>query len=284
VNDITVNDGSRTKIYTPMDRYAVYSDTDSLIWPWTETPDTLAVVSQVFGATTLGAINKVTPGQVATLWGGSDKLCADWPPALQQFKLPLPTEYIGCSVHLLDDSANDILASLYFISGNQVNVQFPSPLANGDYRLQTRSASSATNIMTSNTLVIKVVGLNANFVQYQGKLPYLAVLHNDDYSLVTAANPARPKEFVQIYATGLGPTSPTVPAGQAMMAPLITYPTITISGVPAWVQWAGLHSVYPGLYQINVQVPANVASAVAFDITSFGPDGSKQTDNFQVEK
>jgi uncharacterized protein (TIGR03437 family) len=281
--DVVISDGARNKRFSPPDTNPAFPTTYSQYLYWVEPTDSLAVISQIFGGTTVGPLTQVSPGQVATLWGVNDKLCVDWPPALQQFHLPLPTDYRGCTVHLLDDAGNDVLASLYFISGNQVNVQFPSPLANGTYHLVVKSGEGFTADTTSNPLVIKVVGLNPNYVQYaSGSTPYLAVLHNDDYSLVTAANPARAGEFVQIYATGLGPTNPTVSAGQATMAPLITYPDVSINGVPAWVQWAGLHSQFPGLYQINVQIPANVAAAVTFNITSYGPDGSKQVSPFQV--
>jgi uncharacterized protein (TIGR03437 family) len=121
-------------------------------------------------------------------------------------------------------------------------------------------------------------------VQYAASsVSYLAALHNSDGSLVTAASPARAGEYVQLYATGLGATDPPVPAGQTAVAPCVAAVTVTINGIPAGVAYAGLQGQYPGLYQINVQVPANVAAAVTFAISVSAPDGTHQTDSFQVQ-
>jgi uncharacterized protein (TIGR03437 family) len=197
----------------------------------------------------------------------------------------MPTDYKGCTVHLLDENGNDVLANLYFISGNQVNVQFPSPLANGAYRLVVKSGEGFTADSTSNPLVLEVVSVKPNYVQYAGSstVSYLAVLHNSDYSLVTAANPAKAGEYLQLYATGLGETNPPAPAGQAAVAPCLATVTVTINGIPAEVAYAGLQGQYPGLYQVNVKAPANVTAAVTFSISVSAPDGTRQTDSFQVQ-
>ena len=75
-------------------------------------------------------------------------------------------------------------------------------------------------------------------------------------SAVTS-RPAQPGETIQIYATGFGPTTPAVPAGQVVgnPAPLsnLTQLHVTIGGVAATVEYAGIASA--GDYQINVVVP-----------------------------
>ena len=71
------------------------------------------------------------------------------------------------------------------------------------------------------------------------------------------SRPAVPGETLQIYATGLGPTNPAVPAGQLVAAPAplsnLTQLHVTIGGVAATVQYAGI--VEPGVYQIDLIVP-----------------------------
>jgi uncharacterized protein (TIGR03437 family) len=204
----------------------------------------------------------------------------DWPIPLQQHPTPpLPTNIAGSSVEFRDDLGNVILGSMYFTSVGQVNVQVPN-LAVGTYRVV-----AVPGALSSNPLVVQVVGVKPNYVQYAGSssVSYLAVLHNLDGALVTAAYPARAGEYVQLYATGLGATNPPVPAGQAAVASCLAAVTVTINGIPAEVTYAGLQGQYPGLYQINVLVPANVAAAATFTIAVSAPDGTQQTDNFQVE-
>jgi uncharacterized protein (TIGR03437 family) len=68
--------------------------------------------------------------------------------------------------------------------------------------------------------------------------------------------PAQPGEVVTLYANGFGPTTVPVVAGSSLQTgTLATTPAVQIGGTNAAVQFAGL--VSPGLFQINVQVPAS---------------------------
>jgi len=59
-----------------------------------------------------------------------------------------------------------------------------------------------------------------------------------------------------LYGTGFGPTNPEIPNGKLVTVPahLKTLPVITVGGSKAEVAFAGLTG--PGLYQINVTIPA----------------------------
>jgi uncharacterized protein (TIGR03437 family) len=87
-----------------------------------------------------------------------------------------------------------------------------------------------------------------------------AVLHHSTQLPVTDQNPARPGDFVQIYATGLGAVAPAVASGQAapVSPPAATTltTTATIGGVAAPVSFSGLAPGFAGLYQVNAQVPS----------------------------
>ncbi len=90
-----------------------------------------------------------------------------------------------------------------------------------------------------------------------------AILHAD-YSVVSQANPALAGETVQVFLTGLGAVSPGVQDGAAapgkapfaqVVAPLNVY----VGGLPAAsIQFKGLAPGLAGLYQVNVQIPANL--------------------------
>ena len=85
--------------------------------------------------------------------------------------------------------------------------------------------------------------------------------------------PAESGEFISIFCTGLGATSPTVEAGEAGAAEAVTTPvTATIGGVDASVSFAGLAPLFVGLYQVNVVVPGGVETgpAVPLVITQDG--------------
>jgi uncharacterized protein (TIGR03437 family) len=80
-----------------------------------------------------------------------------------------------------------------------------------------------------------------------------------DYScpegLFGAGRPVKPGEILLLWGTGFGATDPAVPFGVVFSgaAPLTDTVTITIGGVSADVQFAGMTGA--GLYQFNVVVP-----------------------------
>jgi uncharacterized protein (TIGR03437 family) len=74
---------------------------------------------------------------------------------------------------------------------------------------------------------------------------------------------------VVIYCTGLGAVSDaTIAAGTASAgSPTVNPATATIGGQPATVAYSGLTAGFPGLYQVNVYVPAGIATGDAVPVT-----------------
>ena len=95
-------------------------------------------------------------------------------------------------------------------------------------------------------------------------------------ALVNASNPAQRGQVVVVYANDLGPTDPPVPAGEVTplgtLASVVNSVTATIGGVPAVVAFAGLTPGFVGLYQVNVEIPADAepGSAVPLVLTQNG--------------
>jgi uncharacterized protein (TIGR03437 family) len=96
-------------------------------------------------------------------------------------------------------------------------------------------------------------------------------------NLVDSSHAVKAGEVVVIYATGLGATNPAVATGQAAPAvpplALVTTPVkVTIGGVEAAVEFAGLAPGFVGLHQVNARVPAGVSpgSAVPLVLTQNG--------------
>jgi uncharacterized protein (TIGR03437 family) len=94
-----------------------------------------------------------------------------------------------------------------------------------------------------------------------------AIVHANDFSNVTALKPAKAGELLILYATGLGPTRPSIPPGQPFpVTPLATANSpidITINGIPAEVVWGG---GFPGStdgYHVSFRVPTGISSGLA---------------------
>ncbi len=94
-----------------------------------------------------------------------------------------------------------------------------------------------------------------------------AITHSTDFTLVNSSKPAAPGEILSLFATGLGPTRPTVDPGKAFpsqpLASVVAPVSVTVNGVSAEVLGA---VGYPGAtdgYQVNFRVPSGVSSGAA---------------------
>src|SRR5260370_40381958 len=91
------------------------------------------------------------------------------------------------------------------------------------------------------------------------------VVHADS-SLVSAARPAKAGELITSYALGLGPIRGTVPFGTVFpQSPALVVAPVDVlaNGLPAEVLYTG---GYPGStdgYQINLRLPAGLATGTA---------------------
>lgn len=167
----------------------------------------------------------------------------------------LPTELGGVRVRI-----NGRPAYVYFASPTQVNVLTPPDTAVGTVPVEVTTARG------SNILAVEQrAAAPAFFSQIRAGRTYPVALFANERVLVGEAGSipgaesraARPGDFIVLYATGLGATSPEAPAGQVLRT---VYPLannafrVTVGGVPAPVQFAGL--VFAGVYQVNIQIPA----------------------------
>ena len=161
----------------------------------------------------------------------------------------MPTELDGVSV-----TVNGKKAFVYYISAAQINILTPPDPISGPVQVQV-----ANNGATSAFVSILELQYSPSFFVINGG-HYVTGLHADG-SLIGPASlypglttPAKAGETVTLYGNGFGPTSPPVVSGSPSQSGVLpTMPLITIGGVAATVQFAGL--VSPGLYQINVVVP-----------------------------
>jgi uncharacterized protein (TIGR03437 family) len=165
----------------------------------------------------------------------------------------LPTALAGGAVRV---AINNTFADLYYVSPGQVNVLIPLSLIAGPATVQLEN-SSKYGPPVSITLGPAAPAL------FQSDAQTVIATHGNG-PLVTAASPARGGEIVVLYATGLGPTSPAaipdrLATAAAPIANLADFRVLLNGGAvdSHLILYAGVTPGFGGLYQINMQLPAN---------------------------
>ncbi len=187
------------------------------------------------------------PGNIVQIYGSS--LAAQ---TVAPAVLPLPTAVIGTSVII-----GGVQAPLYYVSPGQINAQIPFELApNQQYQL----IVSANGALTTPEQIQLNSGAPAVLAFTSGAV----VAQHQDGSLISATSPAAPGEYIVIYLTGLGATTVDVPSGSpspsSPLAYVVNTPSLSLNGNSVDVQFAGLTPGLVGLYQINFQIPATLAT------------------------
>jgi uncharacterized protein (TIGR03437 family) len=191
----------------------------------------------------------VAAGSLASVFGSSfgptTPLGAD--------KIPLPT-VLGEVKVLIGGTA----APLIFASDTQINCQVPFELAGQTTATLVVQRGNVASATVNLSLAPSAPGI---FTATLGTRTQGAIL-NANSSLNTTANPARPGEIIQIFATGQGAVSNTPATGAAASSSALSVttatPTVLIGGKQANVVWSGLTPGLVGLWQVNAVVPADV--------------------------
>ncbi len=231
-----------------------------------------SATESVSNAPTVGAVlnsasydaTAISPGELVALFGIN---MGPMPPLTMTENVNpgfVDTTLGGVSV-LIDGQA----APLIYVSGTQVNLQVPYEVTLGANKslVLTYGAASSTftvtiqagdpGLFTANGSGIgPVAAINAHTVG--------AVIQ---WSLNAIATPAHTGDVVELYLTGEGayadptiipePTGFIVPLTLSPLPQDMPYPTVTIDGLPATVQYAGpVPGCIMGILQMNVQIPA----------------------------
>jgi uncharacterized protein (TIGR03437 family) len=158
--------------------------------------------------------------------------------------VPLPLTASGIAVLV-----NGIVAPLYYVSPSQLNVQIPYEIGTG----------SAVVTVNNNGQV------TTQSLQMAAAAP--GIFTTSSGLLVPTAS-AAPGEEVAFYITGAGAVSPGIADGAAppWSTPLADLPvptqakTVTIGGIAATIDFIGIPWALVGVTQINVTVPAGIAT------------------------
>jgi uncharacterized protein (TIGR03437 family) len=190
----------------------------------------------------------VSPGGFITLFGsgfGTQTATAS---------IPFPPMLAGVQV-----TVNGIAAPIYFVNSTQISAIVPYAVT-GSVATVVVSVNNTKSNPVDVPLAATAPGI---FSIPRNGLGDGAILH-PDYSVVSASNPAHPGEYLQVYLTGLGAVDHPVPDGAAApgsepfartTGPLNVY----VGGLLVTnVQFKGLAPTLAGLYQLNIQIPANI--------------------------
>lgn len=198
----------------------------------------------------------VAPGSLVSFYG------AGLASSTAQFVgLPLPTQLAGTTVN-----AGSISLPLLAVSSGQVNAYVP-PLLSGLINVTIKNPSG----QHTTTLLVAPAAPAVFTLDSSGSGPASA-LHAGG-TIVGANNPATAGEYISLYATGLGNTTPSAGLDVAQITP-----QVTVGGFPATVTFAGRAPGFLGLDQINIQIPAGPSgSSVPVVVSSAGRTSNSVT-------
>jgi uncharacterized protein (TIGR03437 family) len=180
----------------------------------------------------------------------------------------VPTNFGGICVDV-----SGTRAPVFGASDTQVN--FQAPLLNPGQTLTVKviSACDAASQVTSNGVTAPAQAASPEFFYFvvngNGNNPVAATDSVSGAGLASASlfpgsgfAPAKPGQYVTVYATGFGVTDPAIGAGvfYAGLAPAAGTVRVLLNGqaLPAAnVLYAGATPSSPGLYQLNLLLPAD---------------------------
>ena len=202
--------------------------------------------------------------------------------------LPLPTSLSNVAVRV-----NGINAPLFYTGAGgtfgdglfQINYQLPFETAAGTATVDVLydgklAASEYLNVSAA------APGVFTRDASGQGQ----AIALNQDFSFNGATKPEARGKYLVIFANGQGgqlldstsrqlialPSGAAAPASPLYVTPEM--PTVTIGGVTVPVTFSGLVPGFVGLWQLNVQIPANAPTGNSVPLViSFGEKTSKTT-------
>ena len=162
--------------------------------------------------------------------------------------LPLPTMLSDAQV-----LAGDTALPLFYVSALQINAALPDNVS-GLVKLTVKNGSGAHTV----NLLIEPAR-PAIFTTNGVGTGLAAAIRWNNGGAVSASNPLRAGDFVELFVSGLGALTASGNANQI--------PTVTLVGANCPVTYAGAAPGFTGLDQINCQIPGGLGANPAATLT-----------------
>ena len=225
----------------------------------------------VNGASFAPASASLSPGSIISIFGTN---LSAFTAVAEAF--PLPTSLANTTVAI-----GGMRAPLFFVSPAQISAQIPFELSGALVSVIVNNGVSSSDPV-SFPLESARPGL---FVWDSSGTGHGVITHAISQLPVSASLPATTGELVQIYATGLGAVDPSIPSGQPAPPSIRSRATasveVTMNGMKAELDFAGLAPGWVGLYRVNALVPEGIAGTV--DVVVTVNDVASNTVTLQVE-
>jgi uncharacterized protein (TIGR03437 family) len=196
----------------------------------------------------------LAPNAIATVYGANLSYDTGWLTAENTHGGMLPDKLAGVRVMVAG-----IAASLYYVSPKQINFLVPSNLQPGDVTLLIAREGTAGPQVT-----ITLHEAGPGF--YELEPGRIAATHANG-AVITRDRPAHAGEVVVLYGTGFGRTNPDVVSGLISMTAAqiqnLSVLQVWVDGKTvdrARISYAGVTPGTPGLYQLNLKLPDQVAA------------------------
>jgi uncharacterized protein (TIGR03437 family) len=189
--------------------------------------------------------NPIAPGEFIALFGSG---LAKSP---QTAAPPYPTSGLNGVTVLINTQP----AAIYFVSPGQINCIVPYGVAGPAATIVVNSGGT-----NSNSVSVPVAATAPGMFSTDQSGTGMGAIRHADFTLVNAASPAVGGETVLLYLTGMGAVDPAVAdgagGGSSTLNRTTAQPAVLLGGNPGQVLYSGLAPGFPGLYQINVTLPA----------------------------
>jgi uncharacterized protein (TIGR03437 family) len=240
----------------------------------------------------------LAPDTIASIYPGGIKFGTDTVAAFDRPNpLPLPTDLADVQVTVSTAAADgtSVLAPLYFVSPGQINFVVPwSAPTTGTADIQVIKKSTG-QLLAASSIPMNTVSPAIFVTTSAGAGAKLAAVINQDGTVNDATHPAKPGEYIAIYATGQGvvsspPADGDIPKNGLVSAqgnlrvflgtdftdqiPLQGTELRSVPGVDTnFIEFSGLSPAFPGMWQVNVRIPqatAPGANALSLLYNNFG--------------
>ncbi|HXR75331.1 MAG TPA: IPT/TIG domain-containing protein [Bryobacteraceae bacterium] len=193
----------------------------------------------------------VSPGKIVVIYG------AGLGPS-QLIQNQAKNGVIGAELSGTMVSFNGIAAPILYTSATQVGAIVPYAISGSTARVKV----SYQGQDSADFAVPVAIAAPSVFTLNQAGWGQAAAITAADGAVNSPANPVKVGEYISLYATGEGQTTPGGADGKAGGSPpvLPRLPVnVTVGGIPATVQYAGsAPGQVAGLMQVNVQIPSGV--------------------------